>query len=113
MIHVFLSRRHNAFTLIELLVVIAIISMLIARLLPAIQAARESARRSQCASNLRQIGLAMDNFESGHRHFPAGYQATMPYVDGESDTSPGWGWSAAILPLIEESAVFKRISFSL
>lgn len=113
MIRVSPNHRRQAFTLIELVVVIAIIGMLIALLLPAIQAARESARRTQCGSNLRQIGLAMDNFESGHRHFPAGYQATMPYVDGEGDTSPGWGWSAAILPLIEENAVFKRINFSL
>src|SRR5947209_10502853 len=99
MVHASQNAWRKAFTLVELLVVIAIIGILIGLLLPAIQAARESARRSQCGNNVRQIGLAMRNFESDHRHFPAGYQATMPYVDGASDTSPGWGWSAAILPL--------------
>jgi prepilin-type N-terminal cleavage/methylation domain-containing protein/prepilin-type processing-associated H-X9-DG protein len=101
----------KAFSLVELLVVIAIIGLLIALLLPAIQTAREAARRTQCTNNLRQIGLALENFESGRRHFPAGYQATMPFSDGATDTSPGWGWSAAILPLVEEAAIFKRINF--
>jgi prepilin-type N-terminal cleavage/methylation domain-containing protein/prepilin-type processing-associated H-X9-DG protein len=107
------QQTRKAFTLIELLVVIAIIGLLIAMLLPAIQAAREMARRSQCTNNLRQIGLALHNFESGRRHFPAGYQASMPYADGAADTSPGWGWATAILPLIEENAVFKRINLTL
>jgi prepilin-type N-terminal cleavage/methylation domain-containing protein/prepilin-type processing-associated H-X9-DG protein len=107
----FYSRR-QAFTLVELLVVIAIIGMLIALLLPAIQAVRESARKTQCANNLRQIGLAMENFQSGKRHFPAGYEATMPYADGASDTSPGWGWGTAILPFIEEHSLVKRIDFA-
>jgi prepilin-type N-terminal cleavage/methylation domain-containing protein len=113
MIRISQNRRHKAFTLIELLVVITIIGTLIALLLPAIQAVREASRKTQCANNIRQIGLSIHNFESSRRHFPAGYQATMPYADGASDTSPGWGWSAAILPLLEESSVFKRIDFSL
>jgi prepilin-type N-terminal cleavage/methylation domain-containing protein/prepilin-type processing-associated H-X9-DG protein len=103
----------KAFTLVELLVVIAIIGLLIALLLPAIQTAREAARRTQCTNNLRQFGLALQNFESGRRHYPAGYHATMPYSDGATDTSPGWGWGATILPLVEEAAVFKRINFGL
>ena len=68
----------QAFTLVELLVVIAIIGLLIALLIPAIQAAREAARRSQCSNNLRQIGLAMHNFENGRRQYPAAYTATLP-----------------------------------
>ena len=108
-----LRDRQAGFTLVEMLVVITIIGTLIALLLPAIQAAREATRRTQCANNVRQIGISIHNFESGRRRFPAGYEATMPYVDGASDTSPGWGWGAAVLPLLEESSVFKRINFSL
>ena len=102
----------HGFTLIELLVVITIIGVLIGMLLPAIQAAREAARNTQCDNNLRQIGLAPQNFHSGRRRFPAGYQATMPYVDGAADTSPGWGWGTAILPFVEESSAFKRINLT-
>jgi prepilin-type N-terminal cleavage/methylation domain-containing protein/prepilin-type processing-associated H-X9-DG protein len=113
MIRVCQTRRQKAFTLIELLVVIAIIGTLIGLLLPAIRAVREASRRTQCANHVRQIGLSIHNFEAGRRRFPAGYEATMPYFDGASDTSPGWGWSAAILPQLEETSVFKRIDFSL
>lgn len=100
----------QAFTLVELLVVITIIGTLIGLLLPAIQAAREAARNSQCRNNIRQIGLALQNFQSGKRHFPAGYEATMPYVDGQTDTSAGWGWATAILPFIEEQSAAKRVN---
>ncbi len=71
-----MARRRRGFTLIELLVVIAIIAVLIALLLPAVQSAREAARRSQCVNNLKQMGLAAHNFESTNNHFPPGYGPT-------------------------------------
>ena len=81
-------RSRRGFTLVELLVVIAIIGVLVALLLPAIQYARESARRTQCSNHMRNIGVAMHNFHDVHSHLPAGWLADVP--DGE----PGWGWGA-------------------
>jgi prepilin-type N-terminal cleavage/methylation domain-containing protein len=102
----------RGFTLIELLVVIAIIGVLIALLLPAVQMAREAARRTQCANNLKQIGLAFQNYHDGHRVFPPGYVAGMPFADGASDVSPGWGWSTFLLPYVDQSQVFDSINTS-
>jgi prepilin-type N-terminal cleavage/methylation domain-containing protein/prepilin-type processing-associated H-X9-DG protein len=101
----------RGFTLIELLVVIAIIGVLCAILLPAIQAAREAARRSSCSNNLRQMGLGLHGYHEAHSTFPMGYVATPdpdPY-----QTSPGWGWGAMILPQIEQSALFDSANFLL
>ncbi len=105
--------RRRAFTLVELLVVIAVVGLLLALLLPAVQAARESARRSQCTNNLKQIGLACQNYHDSLRSFPPGYCAAVPYVDGATDTTPGWGWAAFILSQIEQDPVKANINFSL
>jgi prepilin-type N-terminal cleavage/methylation domain-containing protein/prepilin-type processing-associated H-X9-DG protein len=94
----------KAFTLVELLVVIAIIGLLVALLLPAIQAARESARRTQCKNNLKQIGLALHNYESARKEFPPGFISAAATKNGPG-TGPGWGWAAHILPHMEESSL--------
>jgi len=96
--------------LVELLVVIAIIGILIALLLPAVQAAREAARRMQCCNNLKQIGLALHLYHDAYLRFPAGwngYEAVtgQPYGLGV----PGWAWGARILPFIEQANVQKNL----
>jgi prepilin-type N-terminal cleavage/methylation domain-containing protein/prepilin-type processing-associated H-X9-DG protein len=100
--------KKTAFTLVELLVVIAIIGILVALLLPAIQAAREAARRAQCKNNLKQIGLALHNYESARRVFPPGYTSAAATKNAPG-TGPGWGWGAYILPYLEESSLFQQI----
>jgi prepilin-type N-terminal cleavage/methylation domain-containing protein/prepilin-type processing-associated H-X9-DG protein len=111
----FVSRRMRraGFTLVELLVVITIIGMLVALLLPAISAARESGRRTLCTDNLKQIGLALVAFHEETGAFPPGYRAAGAYVDGATDTMPGWSWAAYILPYLEERQVYKGIHFEL
>ncbi len=94
----------HGFTLVELLVVIAIIGVLVALLLPAVQAAREAARRTQCKNNLKQIGLALHNYEAARKTFPPGYISTATTINGPG-TGPGWGWGAHILPYLEESSL--------
>ena len=101
----------RGFTLIELLVVIAIIAVLIALLLPAVQAAREAARRSQCINNLKQMGLALHNYHDAMLVFPPGYIAASPYIDGETDVSPGWSWASMILPQLDQSPLYSSINF--
>ena len=93
--------RRAAFTLVELLVVITIIGILIALLLPAVQAAREAARRMQCANNLKQMGLALHNYHATHNVFPY----------GAGGTGTWWSWSALILPYLEAKTVHDRIDF--
>ncbi len=107
------SKSRTGFTLIELLVVITIIGVLIALLLPAVQAAREAARRSQCTNNLKQIGLALHNYESMHGAFPSGgestyYGVTPPatqFVDGTSTFTK-------ILPYLDQNNTFNTYNFS-
>ena len=107
------SLVRRGFTLIELLVVISIIGVLIALLLPAVQAAREAARRASCINNLKQMGLALHNYHDALGAFPMSYAARSPFIDGPTDTAPGWGWAAMILPQLEQSALFNAINFVL
>lgn len=102
--------KRRAFTLVELLVVIAIIGILIALLLPAVQAAREAARRSQCSNNLKQIGLAMHNYHDTFKSFPSGYIAGYGANAWDPGNRSSWGWGAFILPFIEQSALHDRLS---
>jgi prepilin-type N-terminal cleavage/methylation domain-containing protein/prepilin-type processing-associated H-X9-DG protein len=104
--------RQPAFTLIELLVVIAIITVLIGLLLPAVQKVREAAARSNCENNLHQIGIGLQGYHDANSTFPPGYRATGPYSDGATDTAPGWGWAAYLLPHIEQDNLFRQLDFS-
>jgi prepilin-type N-terminal cleavage/methylation domain-containing protein/prepilin-type processing-associated H-X9-DG protein len=104
--------RRPAFTLIELLVVIAIIAVLIGLLLPAVQQLREAANRASCQNNLHQMGVALHNYHSRVRAFPAGYLCDTPQND-PNYTSPGWGWAALLLPDVEQDNVHRSINFNL
>ena len=103
--------RSRAFTLIELLVVIAIIAVLIALLLPAVQAAREAARRMQCVNNLKQLGLAMHNYESSNSCLPP--QMVLSYnATGGVSWKSIWGASSRITPYLELGAIYNAINFN-
>ncbi len=106
-----------AFTLIELLVVIAIIAVLIALLLPAVQSAREAARRAQCTNNLKQLGLALHNYESSNGAFPPGGELTNfnnpSGVASSQFVNGGWSTLARILPYMEGGTAFNALNFNL
>ncbi len=104
--------RRLAFTLIELLVVIAIIAVLIGLLLPAVQKVRESAARSSCENNLKQMGLALQSYHGANLTLPPGYTASGAFVNGGTDTTPGWAWGAYILPHMEQDNLFNQFNFS-
>ncbi len=97
-------RREKGFTLVELLVVIAIIGILIALLLPAVQAAREAARRSQCSNNLKQVGLALHNYNDVFKVLPA-----CVYRNGQNDFWRGYSAFTMILPFMEQEAVYEQV----
>jgi prepilin-type N-terminal cleavage/methylation domain-containing protein len=94
------SDRPRAFTLVELLVVITIIGILIALLLPAVQSAREAARRTQCANNLKQIGLAAHNFQSANRRFPPGYLGALPQTTVDQAMNVSGAQRTGVLPFL-------------
>ena len=115
-----LFRNRQGFTLVELLVVIAIIGILVALLLPAIQAAREAARRSQCGNNIRQIGLALHNYHDSHNVFPAGNIVRGFHSDGcraSNAESPIYGhgapWTVVLTPYLEDTALHSQFDFDL
>ena len=101
-------QTRRGFTLIELLVVIAIIAILIALLLPAVQQAREAARRTQCKNCLKQIALAWHNYHDVYKTFPPGYVAKIPGVQNSSERSM-WSWGAFILPYIDQAPLFNQL----
>ena len=109
-------RRRSGFTLVELLVVIAIIGILVGLLLPAVQAAREAARRMQCSNNLKQLALSLHNYESAHKSFPPG--AILPRLPAMTVYPPngsgsnqartaGYTWSSFVLPFIEQTSIYN------
>lgn len=102
--------RRNAFTLIELLVVIAIIGILVALLLPAIQAAREAARKTQCLNNLKQNTLAVHNFEGSYRALPESWRLVQPDAAGNM---AGWSLHGLILPYVDQATVYDQVDFKL
>ncbi len=118
------SSSSKGFTLIELLVVIAIIAVLIALLLPAVQNAREAARRAGCVNNLKQIGLALHNYNQAMSVFPPGYVSSINKIitnacdmDQENqsgvDLGTGWAWGSMILPFLEQQPLYNTINFNL
>lgn len=104
----FVGPSSEAFTLVELLVVVAIVGVLIALLLPAVQSARESSRRSACVNNLRQICIALQNYESSEGAFPP----AILFADGDRQFGAKWSAYARLLPYLEQGAIHQQIDFN-
>ena len=130
----YVRRAKRGFTLVELLVVIAIIALLVALTGPAIQYARESARRTQCQNNLKQLGLGLHLYHDTYRSLPSAYIYSVPpppptptrprdpaqrIIDAPpprpvfQPNRPGWGWAALMLPFVEQQSLYDRIDFNL
>ncbi|HMC09721.1 MAG TPA: DUF1559 domain-containing protein, partial [Pirellulaceae bacterium] len=119
------NRRRTAraaFTLVELLVVIAIIGVLVSLLLPAVQQARESARRMSCSNRLKQIGLALHNYETVHKVFPPAYITANPAATGSAfgvsfgdeyrNGPSGFAWGTLLLPFLEQQGLYGQFDFN-
>lgn len=102
--------RPRAFTLVELLVVIAIIGVLAALVLPAVQSARESARRTGCSNNLHQIGVALHAYVATNKAFPPGYVSLV--LADHDDGGPGWAWGARLLPQMDQGNLYSKLDFT-
>jgi prepilin-type N-terminal cleavage/methylation domain-containing protein/prepilin-type processing-associated H-X9-DG protein len=114
---ILLRRRLRAFSLVELLVVITIIGVLLALLLPAVQAAREAARKISCSNNFRQIGIGLQHYHEVHGLFPPGGIEVRTVINPETHkvygkTGRQFGWSALLLPFVEQQSVYDRIDFN-
>lgn len=106
------SQRRNGFTLIELLVVIAIIAVLIGLLLPAVQQARDAARRTQCRDHLKQMGLALHNYHDAHGTLPPGYVYRPDNSYSPAANGSGFSWGAMVLPFLEQAPLYGQFNFS-
>ena len=106
-------QRSDGFTLVELLVVIAIIGILVALLLPAVQAAREAARRMQCSNNMKQIGLSLHNYHDTYKKFPMGQMIWNPNAPmaGLQGTVRLFGWQVGLLPFMEQNTLYDTVNF--
>ena len=105
-------KNQRGFTLVELLVVIAIIGILIGMLLPAVQAVRAAARRTANMNNLKQIGLALQNYHTAHQRFPSGWVGYDNSGQSDVEGTSGFGWAAMILPMMEQTPLYEQLDFN-